>query len=426
MFRSFFFLLLALCFSLTDAFSQKQIKEYVINNTISFKAISPDSTNYADLEPIAKAIGDASVVMLGEEDHGDAPTFLFKTRLIKYLHEKKGFNVLAFESDFFGLNYGWDRLPKTKEQINSFEWQNIFPIWTACDACNTLFYNYIPKTYSTSNPLTITGFDSQQWLNFSYFNLAHLLDSTIRYHNLAVSRQPNYQWVIAMVDSSKKWMFKASKDTSRIAEYYSTLVNIKQQLAVIAGADSFWLPVVDGLIEETTSFRYRAATGRLSNYFRDNQMAQNLEWLIKNKFNGQKIIVWAHSSHLGRTVGNFRIDYYNSENNMNLGSRFAHDGNAGKQVYILGFSSFRGMTGRITLKQYNLPSPRSNSFERWINKDTAYAFTDFKKYNAANPQADEFFYMAGVSHIDIEAKWNHVFDGVVYIRDMYPCKRKDP
>jgi hypothetical protein len=67
-----------------------------------------------------------------------------------------------------------------------------------------------------------------------------------------------------------------------------------------------------------------------------------------------------------------------------------------------------------------------NSFERWVNKDYSYAFTDFKKYNADNPQADEYFWMAGLGHLDVEARWNHVFDGVIFIRDMYPCERKTP
>src|ERR1700761_1302410 len=102
------------------AHAQKLIKDYVEKNAIPIYTIEPDSTNYSDLEPIGNAIGDAKIVMLGEQDHGDAPTFLAKTRLIKYLHEKKGFNVLAFESDFFGLNEGWDRLDKKPDNLGAF------------------------------------------------------------------------------------------------------------------------------------------------------------------------------------------------------------------------------------------------------------------------------------------------------------------
>lgn len=83
---------------------QKDIKQFVVENRVDILSISPDSTDFSDLEAIGKAIGDSRIVMLGEQDHGDAPTFLAKTRLIKYLHEQKGFNVLAFESDFFALN----------------------------------------------------------------------------------------------------------------------------------------------------------------------------------------------------------------------------------------------------------------------------------------------------------------------------------
>ena len=118
----------------TTAKAQRLIKDYVIKNAVTLKTISPDSTDDADLERIGDAIGNAKIVMLGEQDHGDAPTFLAKTRLVKYLHEKKGFNVLAFESDFFALNYGWDKTSKKSPVIDSFILKNIFSVWTTCDA----------------------------------------------------------------------------------------------------------------------------------------------------------------------------------------------------------------------------------------------------------------------------------------------------
>ncbi len=108
--------------------AQTDLKSFVKQNAASIFTIEPDSTDYADLDVIGKAIGNAKIVMLGEQDHGDAPTFLAKTRLIKYLHERMGFNVLAFESDFFGLNFGFDKLDKSRSNIDSFLQKNIFPI----------------------------------------------------------------------------------------------------------------------------------------------------------------------------------------------------------------------------------------------------------------------------------------------------------
>ncbi|WP_420153758.1 hypothetical protein [Siphonobacter sp.] len=160
-----FSLLLALpCFS-------QAITKYVTEHTVNIEHVNTSATDYRDLEPIGKAIGDARVVMLGEQDHGDATTFLAKTRLIKYLHEQKGFNVLAFESDFYGLTKGWDEVAKSSETLIPFFRENIFPIWTRSDACQYLFENYIPHTFQTQHPLQITGFDSQLFQTYSFQHL---------------------------------------------------------------------------------------------------------------------------------------------------------------------------------------------------------------------------------------------------------------
>ena len=52
-----------------------------------------------------------------------------------------------------------------------------------------------------------------------------------------------------------------------------------------------------------------------------------------------------------------------------------------------------------------------------------YGFVDFKAYNAAHPDDQEPFYCTGYGHRDIKAIWNRVFDGIIYIKEMYPCKR---
>ena len=128
------FLLIINDFFLTSfAKGQDNIKRYVQQNMIEISSVQPDSTNFSELEKIGNAIGDAKVVMLGEQDHGDAPTFLAMSRLIKYLNEKKGFNVLAFESDFCSMNYDWDLVKNGKMNIDTFILSNIYRIWTRCE-----------------------------------------------------------------------------------------------------------------------------------------------------------------------------------------------------------------------------------------------------------------------------------------------------
>lgn len=56
----------------------------------------PDS--FQDLEMLKPLLQDKRFVFLGESSHGVAEFNLAKTRLIQFLHQELGYNVLAFES----------------------------------------------------------------------------------------------------------------------------------------------------------------------------------------------------------------------------------------------------------------------------------------------------------------------------------------
>jgi erythromycin esterase-like protein len=62
------------------------------------RTIDPDDDDYSDLEPFREAVNKSRIVMLGEQSHGDGATFRAKIRLIRFLHERCGFDILAFES----------------------------------------------------------------------------------------------------------------------------------------------------------------------------------------------------------------------------------------------------------------------------------------------------------------------------------------
>jgi erythromycin esterase len=221
---------------------------------VQIKDISPYNEDYSELQAIGDAIGDAKIVMLGEQDHGDAPTFLAKSKIIKYLHEEKGFNVLAFESDFFALNAGWDSLNKTDTAIHTFIRRNIFPLWTACDACQHLLFDYLPATHSSENPLQLSGFDSQIFLWYSYDSLRILLDSVFRLYDLPITKTPEYTGIVLpLIDSTAAWL-SPYIDSNQYNTAHQFFSRIKLELMEKVVENDFWLLVIDNLIAANLEF----------------------------------------------------------------------------------------------------------------------------------------------------------------------------
>lgn len=396
------------------------IKKYVVENTKFISNIDPLSSEYNDLEPIGAAIGDAQVVMLGEQDHGDAPALLAKIRLLKYLHEKKGFNVLAFESDFYGLTKGWDELLKQPDSIRRFLKGTVFPHWTRSDACQYLFDTYIPNSFQTESPLQVTGFDSQMYLEYSFRRLKDDLNSYLTTHNLTSRfKDANYQIFLDAVQGLASFGMEPSA-------YYKINRNaLKEGLAIIREAQlekkdsSYWSLMIDNLI----------AFSNNSNTNRDKAMSDNLKFLVNKKFKEEKIIVWAANSHVIKYTDQIKSNAKKFDQVIwkTMGTNFVKDPAITAKTYVLGFASHHGTAGRLWTKTFSVEKPHKNGLESWLPKEIAYGFIDFKQYNNKYGSPEKSFLMKAPTHFTIPSSvakipWNLVYDGVFFIKEMYPVQ----
>jgi erythromycin esterase len=420
-------LLPALIFITISATAQTGIKEYVQQNTQQIVTDNPDTLYDADLIKFGEAIGNKRIVMLGEQNHGDAATFLMKSRLIKYLHEKKGFNVLAFESDFIAITGWWDKIEKTKFSIDSFIRGNIFPIWTKCNTTEKLFYNYIGNTQNTSTPLQLAGFDCQLHGTSSFKNLKEELQRDFLKLSYAAQIKSETDTVFACTDSLFLTMIMNDRSKYNVVitalEKILELDRTKNELTV-------WdKMVIENLLAQAKNLKFFIPGERYNHFYRDNQMAKNIEWLVTKKYPNEKIIIWAHNGHIAK---NFGYDYTRSkQENYMMGDFLFTQSSIANELYVAGFTSYSGDYRWATAPKTlfgTLKKPAKQSLENWVPANFSFAFIDFLPYNEHYTGKPEAFSMkgsivnSGHDHAPYVHYWSKIFDGIFFIRNMYGCE----
>lgn len=188
---------------------------------------------------------------------------------------------------------------------------------------------------------------------------------------------------------------------------------IKIQLASKLQKSNFCLFYISSLIAFNNELKNIRSSLWSAENIRDRQMYLNLKWLIQIKFKNQKIIVWAANNH----VSKFSNNKYTS-----MGYLLSLDSSLNTSTYTIGFTSFSGKYGRLWNKKHTIKKPPNNSFESWVNPYNKYSFIDFSVYNKQFTNSKEIFHLRGWRYYNLKNKqWNRIFDGIFFIRDMYPC-----
>ncbi len=250
------------------------------------------SGDAAALDAIGRVIGNARVVMLGEPWHGDGGAIRARGGLVRYLHEHLGFDVLAFEADFYSLNAGWSQA-RTPDAVRAFGRQNVFAFWSESRAAQSL-WDYIATQRITSRPLEITGFDIRHTGRLARTALPRELRRLIAALPGTASVGVDTGAFFATLDRllTREYHYKAPK--TELDQFLTVLERLARALEErptgTSRDDAFWA-------QEARNLAWAAgfAWGGRS---RDRGMGENFAWLVAHLFSGRKTIIWAHNNHI--------------------------------------------------------------------------------------------------------------------------------
>lgn len=413
-------LIIAACWSLV-AFSQSRtdlVKQY----TSPISSISINDSSDKDLEALGLAVGNSRIVMLGEMDNGDGETFKAKARIVKYLHQKLGFSVLAFESEFYSTNMLWDRYQNGDSAL-----QAVWGVWTEVEEFQDM-KQYILQHSKGMDPLIISGFDSQIFYEPGITDFLNRSSSLLQ--SLGYDEASGRNYLRTLVRANDYDTAKKLPDTaiSFLRNYTIKLMNDIRQRPDL-DSDGMWLQTFNSMMGNAANCWLNRKVPVGYNFFRilmdgtihDRQMADNLKWLADHKYKDRKIIVWAHNLHISKNPDLLEVDLsdFRKTQNATMGGELAK--RYKEDIFIIGFTSYDGTSGspyQRNLRAYEIqPLGKSDWFTTILSTSKLnYAFTNFRALSTT-PVANDNFIMRGWGYrYPIKGEWFKVFDGMFFIR----------
>lgn len=260
--------------------------------------------DFADLQFLKTVLEGRRIVQIGESHHSVAEYGAVKTRLIKFLHQEMGFDVLAFESSIYEC-FAADlrQLPATEALFST-----IFGVW-AYEEVLPLF-EYLRHTQATARPLAFAGFDPQ------ISSRTGVATRPAFFQRVVGVIDPVYANDVATFDAQfidriqREGPAYARDEEDRLVAYYTRLATFLEThrealLETFPGDASpliaqrvAWSSVK--LVQLLRAYGSNPDDASLQGHMaiRDNAMADNLTFLARELYPDKKIIVWAANLHV--------------------------------------------------------------------------------------------------------------------------------
>lgn len=289
-----FLLLLLFCLSPAAAGANDSIPD-----VIKLHGVDPEDHRFDDLEAFGEAVGNAQVVVLGEQTHGEGDVFSLKARLAEYLHEKKGFDVLLLESGLFDGETIEQQSLKGASVLKLAP-GSLFFAYSETKQARAIF-SYIDEQRKAGTPLELATFDSQESGKLSQEKLVDSLGAYLTASGSVLPQSDEWKPFHALTDGLLK--FDRTPPPAQVQDaYFHMLGQIGQCLNVVDRPElqaqaPYWRRVAASVQSQARRFWTTKGDVVADVDMREAAGADNIAWQIREAHAGHKIIVWAHDAH---------------------------------------------------------------------------------------------------------------------------------
>lgn len=369
------------------------------------------------LRAIGKAIGNRRIVVLGEQDHGDAASMRAKAQLVQYLCEQKGFSVLLWEGDFFafqqlktGAGIDWVKEAKSFTE----------PFWANGSATEAL-WQFASDKATTRQPLRLDGFAMGFASAYSKKYAAAALEKLLTSRSLTFRSSPDCSWfmtVFASVLSGQQTNFTEKEKTL----FYQCCDRLSKELESSRSSSADAEQQFINNIKATAIYRWTRA-------YRSRQMVRNADWLLKHRYAKEKVIIWTANFHAIRDYG--QVVARDSASNLFYQNAVDKDSvqtftqqlisKGHRNLYSLACISLSGTyTPRAWISTDHPVEPVafvSGSIEKSIDSATAGSvFCNLTQLPANHPLQNPLPMIPYLHTRTLTAQWKNAFDGILFIK----------
>ena len=405
------FLLIESCVSNSEAIFPWN-EEFSIEQNIAKNALAlENNTEFHFLDNIVR---NRSVLIIGETSHWDYTTIETRIKMIDYL-KNKGFSSIALEgaplltsyvfsnpkyaelTKNWKINQFWKlndlRDPKFQPFLESIQNRNI-KIW-GIDCCWGYYYDIdavktILEEYSEHEVLSL-DWDRLRHLYFQKFVMIPCRGCPEPEDKLSVAEQYELMRMIDKISNHTQFIITSKGTNMDLKIILQWIRNLNMAFSYVEYA---YLTVGSG--------------ANLTNRNRDYQMAENINWIIKN-FPKERFTVWTANFHgakdISQTLHTRDSLLYFSFQSMGETLYAEHE----NKIYSLAFTSLEEerWRGRLEMEIAN------------ATENAPFAFINFEPLRFADGYRDKEFESNVIGKKS--GKWLYIFDGLYYVRDQeYP------
>jgi erythromycin esterase len=275
---------------------------WVRDHAVALRSIAPEDDDFSDLTGLSEYLGDARMVMLGEWGHSMGNNYSAKTRLVKFLHQQLGFDVLAVEMGLYDIGKLWRELNAgmaleralPRERVGFWITADFMPLW-----------EYVAHWATTAHPLEVVGFDrhttSSLATDFFVSDLrSFLADADIDAD--AASRDSSFWAALQQVAVAHARPFTQVPSRNEHDVFLDAVDALRAEIRAapsgLTQAGRFWMRALKtGSRHYHVEWDFATAGPHGFKSGRSATMAENLLWLAEEYYPGRKIIVWCENNH---------------------------------------------------------------------------------------------------------------------------------